>query len=75
MSSYLDFIAIEPGHRGGRPCLKGSRIAVADVLGWLASGLAIPEILEDFPEVREEQIRACLAYASHRERRVAIAAE
>jgi uncharacterized protein (DUF433 family) len=67
---YQDIIAIEPGKRGGRPCIRHMRIAVADVLGWLADGLSHQQILADFPEVTEEDIRACLAYAADRERRL-----
>ena len=72
---YRDRITSEPGKRGGRPCLHGTRIAVADVLGWLAAGLSHAEIAADFPEVGEDDIRACLAYAADRERRVVVAAQ
>ena len=71
---YRDRISSEPGKRAGRPCLRGTRIAVADVLGWLAAGLSHAEIAADFPEVGEDDIRACLAYAADRERRVVVAA-
>lgn len=71
---YRDRITSEPGKRGGRPCLRGTRIAVADVLGWLAAGLSHAEIAADFPEVGEDEVRACLAYAADRERRVVVAA-
>jgi uncharacterized protein (DUF433 family) len=71
--NYRDRIQSEPGKRGGRPCLRGTRIAVADVLGWLAAGLSHAEIAADFPEVGEDDIRACLAYAADRERRVVVA--
>ena len=67
-------ITSELGKRGGRPCLRGTRIAVADVLGWLASGLSQAGIAVDFPEVGEDDVRACLAYAADRERRVVVAA-
>lgn len=72
---YRDRITSEPGKRGGRPCLRGTRIAVADVLGWLAAGLSHAEITADFPEVGDDDIRACLAYAADRERRVVVAAQ
>lgn len=65
---YESLISINPEIRFGRPCLTGTRIAVADVLGWLGAGMTMPEIIEDFPEIREEQIRACLLYAADRER-------
>ena len=67
---YQNIITMEPGKRGGRPCIRGMRITVSDVLGWLASGMAHGEILNDFPELTEEDIRACLAYAADRERRI-----
>jgi uncharacterized protein (DUF433 family) len=72
---YQTRITIEPGKRGGRPCIRGMRIAVADVLGWLASGMSHAEIIHDFPELTEEDIRAALAYAADRERRSLTAAE
>jgi len=67
---YRKIITLEPGKRGGRPCIRGMRITVADVLGWLAAGLSHEQILSDYPELTEEDIRACLAYAADRERRV-----
>jgi len=63
-----DRIAIEPGKRGGRPVVRGLRITVYDVLGWLADGMTADEVLEDFPELEREDILACLAYAADRER-------
>jgi uncharacterized protein (DUF433 family) len=68
--NYQQIITMEPGKRGGRPCVRGMRIAVADVLEWLAAGMSHEEILSDFLELTEEDIRACLAFASDRERRV-----
>ena len=68
-------ITMEPGKRGGRPCVRGMRIAVADVLGWLAAGMSHEEILSDYPELTEDDIRATLAYAADRERRVVAATE
>jgi uncharacterized protein (DUF433 family) len=73
--TYQDIITIEAGKRGGRPCVRGSRIAVADVLGWLAAGLSHDEIRADYPELTEDDIRACLAYAADRERRLVIATQ
>jgi len=67
---YHDVITIEAGKRGGRPCIRGMRIAVSDVLGWLAAGMSEAEILTDHPELNASDIRACLAYAADRERRV-----
>src|SRR5205085_284016 len=71
--NYRDIISIEPGKRGGRPCIRHMRIAVADVLGWLAAGQTHAQILDDFPELTEDDIRACLAYAADRERRLVTA--
>jgi uncharacterized protein (DUF433 family) len=68
--SYQDIITLEPGKRGGRPCIRNMRIAVADVLGWLAAGMSHAEIIDDFPELTDEDIRACLEYAADRERRL-----
>jgi uncharacterized protein (DUF433 family) len=64
--SYRDLIEIQPERRGGRPCLRGTRIAVADVLGWLADGQTEAEIAADFPEIGREQVRACLSHADYR---------
>ena len=60
--TYQDIITIEPGKRGGRPTMRGMRIAIADVLGWLAAGVSHQEILSDYPELTDEDISACLAY-------------
>lgn len=67
---YQRIITIQPGKRGGRPCIRHMRITVADVLGWLAAGMSHEQILADFPELTEDDIRACLAYAAERERRL-----
>lgn len=68
--NYQDVITIESGKRGGRPCIRGLRISVSDVLGWLAAGMSAAEICADYPELSENDIRACLAYAAERERRL-----
>jgi uncharacterized protein (DUF433 family) len=65
--SYRDIITIEPGKRGGRPCIRGLRVTVYDVLGYLASGMSQEQILKDFPYLTAEDIRACLEYAADRE--------
>ncbi|MBE7502386.1 MAG: DUF433 domain-containing protein [Verrucomicrobiales bacterium] len=70
---YRRIITIEPGKRGGRPCVRGLRITVGDVLGWIAAGLSWTEIKDDYPDLTDEDIRACLAYAADRERRSLIA--
>ena len=67
---YSRIVAIEPGKRAGRPCVRGLRIAVADVLGWLSAGMTHEDIFADYPELTEDDIRACLAFAADRERRV-----
>lgn len=67
MTNYRDIITVEEGKRGGRPCIRGMRISVHDVLGYLAAGMTQEEILEDFPYLTREDIQACLAYAADRE--------
>jgi len=69
---YTKIITIEPGKRGGRPCIRHMRITVSDVLGWLSVGMSHIEILEDYPDLTEQDIRACLAFAADRERRVMV---
>jgi len=66
--NYRDIITIEPGKRGGKPCIRGLRITVYDVLEYLASGMSPQQILADFPDLTSEDIQACLAYAADRER-------
>ena len=66
--SYADLITIEPGKRGGKPCIRGMRITVYDVLEYLAAGMTYLEILEDFPYLTEADILACLSYAADREK-------
>ncbi len=68
--TYQDRISIEPGKRGGKPCIRGMRITVYDVLEYLASGMSEQEIIDDFPDLTQEDIRACLAFAADRERRL-----
>jgi uncharacterized protein (DUF433 family) len=72
-SDYQSIITQEPGKRGGRPCIRGMRIAVSDILGWLAAGMSHAEIIADYPELSENDIRAALAYAADRERRIVTA--
>ncbi|MCW5697582.1 MAG: DUF433 domain-containing protein [Bauldia sp.] len=71
---YGAIITIEPGKRGGKPCIRGLRITVYDVLDCLASGMSEDAILRDFPDLTRDDIRACLAFAADRERRLAGAA-
>jgi uncharacterized protein (DUF433 family) len=68
---YHDRIDINPNRRGGKPCVKGTRITVYDVLDFLGAGMSWPEILSDYPDLREDDIRACLAFAADRERMLA----
>jgi len=68
---YSKIITIEPGKMGGKPCIRGLRITVYDVLDYLASGMSVDEILHDFPDLTREDIRACLAFAADRERKLA----
>jgi uncharacterized protein (DUF433 family) len=68
--SYQNIITIEPGKRGGKPCIRKMRITVYDVLGWLAAGMSQAEIIDDFPELTVADIRACLEFVADRERRL-----
>jgi uncharacterized protein (DUF433 family) len=68
---YSKIITIEPGKMGGKPCIRGLRITVYDILDYLASGMTEAEILHDFPDLTREDIRACLAFAADRERKLA----
>ncbi len=67
---YQHLITIDPAKRGGKPCIRGLRMTVADVLDYLASGMSQEDILRDFPDLTAEDIRACLAFAADRERRL-----
>lgn len=67
---YRNRITIEPGKRGGRPCVRSLRITVYDVLGWLASGMSEADILRDHPDLEGDDIRACLEFAADREKRL-----
>ena len=67
---YETIITIEPGKRGGKPCIRGLRITVYDVLEYMASGMSEEQILADFPDLKAEDLRACLAFAADRERRL-----
>jgi len=67
---YRDRITIEPGKRGGKPCIRDLRITVQDVLEYLAAGMTVEEILGDFPDLTREDIQACLAFAADRERKL-----
>ena len=71
--SYKDIITVEPGKRGGKPCIRGMRITVYDVLELLASGMTQQQVLEDFPYLDEHDILACLSYAADREKSMMVA--
>jgi uncharacterized protein (DUF433 family) len=70
MVDYKNIITIEPGKRGGKPCIRGMRITVSDILGWLAAGMTIQEILDDYDELTEKDIYAALSYAADRENKI-----
>lgn len=67
---YRRIITIEPGKRSGKPCIRGLRITVSDVLEYLAAGMSMEQILADFPDLTSEDVRACLAFAADRERKL-----
>ena len=67
---YRKYITMEPGKRGGKPCIRGLRITVYEVLDYLASGMSMEEILKDFPDLTIEDIQACLSFAADRERKL-----
>jgi uncharacterized protein (DUF433 family) len=73
MIDYKQYVTINAGIRFGKPIIIGTRITVFDVLNWLAIGMTINEIMEDFPELNENQIKACLSYAADREHNIQIA--
>ncbi len=68
---YQKIITIEPDKRSGKPCIRGTRMTVTDVLEYLAGGMTHEELLAEFPDLTEEDIRACLAFAADRERKLA----
>ena len=70
--TYSDLIRIDPGKRSGKPCVRDTRIAVYDVLDYLASGMPEAAIIREFPELTMQDIRACLAFAADRERRLCV---
>lgn len=70
--NYKDYITINPNKRSGKPCIRNLRMTVADVLEYLASGMSEDEILDNFPDLTREDIRACLAFAADRERNLAM---
>jgi uncharacterized protein (DUF433 family) len=72
---YSKIITIEPGKRSGKPCIRGTRMTVTDVLEYLAGGMSEAEILADFPDLTAEDIKACLAFAADRERKLAMLPE
>lgn len=70
---YKKFISIDPNIRFGKPCITGTRISVYDVLSWYANGMTKAEILDDFPELNEQQVQSCLAYAADKEHKIRVA--
>jgi uncharacterized protein (DUF433 family) len=73
MKHYSEIITIDPQVRFGKPCIRGMRISVYDILGWLASGMTMNEIIEDYPTLTFEDITAALSYAADREHKISIA--
>jgi uncharacterized protein (DUF433 family) len=73
MKDYKEIIKINPEVRFGKPCIRNTRISVYDVLSWFASGMTMKEILEDYPELSEEYIQACFAYAADRAHKIRVA--
>jgi uncharacterized protein (DUF433 family) len=69
MNDYLDIITLEPGKRAGKPCIRGLRITVYDILSYLAAGMSTDDILNDFPSLTREDILACLTYAAERDKK------
>jgi len=74
MENYYQYISINPEIRFGKPCIKGTRIAIVDILQWLSSGMSHQEIIEDFPSLKNEHILAALYFAAHREQIIKIVA-
>ncbi len=72
MRHYSDIITMDPQIRFGKPCIRGMRITVYDILSWLASGMSERDIIEDYPDLNAEDIKAALAYAADREHKVKI---
>ncbi len=70
--NYKDHISIDPRIRSGKPCIRGTRIAVADVFDYLGGGMTVAEVLDDFPDLTAEDIQACFAFAADRERRLTV---
>lgn len=66
MTDYKEYITIDPGIRSGKPCIRGMRITVDDVAGYMASGMSMEEIMEDFPELTRDDILACLTFVAER---------
>jgi len=73
MIEYADYITIDSTKRFGKPVINNTRISVYDVLSWLANGMSMEEIIEDFPELNKDQIKACLAYAANKEHKIMVA--
>lgn len=74
MTIYKNIITIEPGKRSGKPCIRNMRITVEDILRYLASGMSIEEIVEDFPELTRQDILVALEFSANRQQRIAVAA-
>ena len=68
--NYLERISIDPAIRSGKPCIRGTRLAVTDIFDYLGGGMSIAEVLDDFPDITEVDLRACFAFAADRDRRL-----
>ena len=73
MKDYKEYIKIDSDVRFGKPCIKGTRISVYDVLSWFANGMSMEDILNDYPELKREQVEACFAYAADKEHKIRVA--
>ena len=73
MKHYSEIITIDPQVRFGKPCVKGTRISAYDILGWLANGMSIAQIVEEYPELTQEDVYACLSYAADKEHKIRLA--
>ncbi len=69
---YRERITIDPAIRSGKPCIRGTRITVADIFDYLGGGMSVPQILEDFPDLAAEDIQACFSFAADRDRRLTV---
>ena len=72
MQNYREIISLEPGKRGGKPCIRHMRITVYDILGWLAAGMTTEEIVKEYPELKKQDVQASLAFAADRDHHLVV---